>query len=85
MNRAKIRADIDRIRQRLRPGGACPACADRAGRVALVIGGEADDGTFTPDPLHPAPAPCPACGQVPEQILHVTERIREATHADPVS
>ena len=48
----------------------CPGCFHRQGRIAMVIA-RPDGSTATSD----RPAPCSLCGQVPEQILTIVERI----------
>jgi hypothetical protein len=64
-----------RLSQRLRrlearvpkPDPGCPACRHRRGRHVLVDCQAQRDGTVVP--LQPLPAPCAACGKLPESII----------------
>jgi len=57
--------------KRLERGGAspddCPACADRRGRVVVVVQNDP-----WPDGKVSRPEPCPVCGTVPETVLEVS-------------
>ena len=64
-----IRNRIDKLEKALGGADDCPWCRGRRGRMRLVIVNE--DG----QPDRPLPEPCPACGQIPETILRVTEEI----------
>ena len=71
----RIQGRLQRLEQRL--GGreeGCPVCRDRRGYSVLVTPrGETE--------AAPAdwPAPCPRCGDIPEQIIEITEEVVE-TH-----
>ena len=62
-----------RLKNRLRrlerslPEPGCLACRDRRGRIVLVDCQEQQDGTVVR--LQPLPAPCGACGKLPEFII----------------
>ena len=74
------------FRQRLQrlertiPDRSCRACCQRRGRVVLVTVKErADSSTEAID----LPTPCSVCGQRPEQIIEIVERIVEASCKKP--
>ena len=49
----------------------CPACRDRRGRIVFTTSQRMPDGTTTPE--GDWPAPCEACGVVPERILEMVK------------
>jgi len=54
----------------------CPACRDRRGRIVLVTSQRLPDGTRARE--GDWPAPCAACGVVPEQTLEIVKPIMGA-------
>jgi hypothetical protein len=63
----RIRARLQRLEKTCPIDRGCPACRDRRGRHVLVDVTRNQDGTIAyPDD---APAPCTACGKVPEFVV----------------
>jgi hypothetical protein len=62
---------LDRIEERIEPE-TCPACRDRRGLTVLAAFRE-EDGVVVPD--GPRPEPCSSCGEVPEMVVEVVERV----------
>jgi hypothetical protein len=58
--------------------GGCMACRDRRGDTVLVSGDLSPEGSFVPSSGAEMPAPCPECGEVPEEIIQITEVLVEA-------
>ncbi len=69
-----IRARLTRL-ERSVGDAACPACRDRRGRVVKRTGRELADGTVRLE--EPGPAPCPRCGEVPEEVVTIIEVVVE--------
>jgi hypothetical protein len=74
-----MRSRLDRLEQRVGLP-RCPPCRDRQGRIVFIDGTRLTDGTGVPckDP----PAPCFACGKVPELVIEVVETVVEAVGCD---
>ena len=71
-----LRKRLRKIEEALRPVAAsCPACLHRRGLVALVTSELLPDGTESPISEDGLPPPCDVCGQVPEVILHIMEKV----------
>jgi hypothetical protein len=69
----KIRARLQRLEKTCSIDHSCPACRERRGRPTLVIREQLADGMGTePNGM---PAPCVKCGQIPEQIIEIVEKI----------
>jgi hypothetical protein len=71
-----MRGVLRRLRQLERAadvGGGCAACRDRQGRTVLVSATSLPDGTAAP--RGDRPAPCAACGRVPELVIEVVETV----------
>jgi hypothetical protein len=60
------------------PAG-CPACHRRRGRSFIRSSHELPDGTRIPH--RELPPSCPACGEVPEQIVEIVEVMVETREA----
>jgi hypothetical protein len=63
----KLKTRLQRLERSAVIDHGCPACRDRRGRHVLVDATRNADGTITD--LDDAPAPCSACGKVPEFIV----------------
>ena len=66
----RIRAILARLERRLGVGG-CPFCRSRRHDTMLVAAEPTHDEINTV--LEAYPAPCPYCGDVPEQVIELTE------------
>ena len=71
----RLRARVNRLeatarRQGLYNPARCPGCCHRVQSVIVQVR-QSPDGTVTYDP--PMPAPCQACGRVPEQVIQIVE------------
>lgn len=72
-----LRTRLGRLEQRV--GGrddACPACRDRRGRIVMTTSQRMPDGTTAPQ--GDWPAPCAACGAVPEQLVEIVMPVVDA-------
>ena len=58
-----------------------PACRDRRGLTVLVEAWESPDGSV--GPAEDLPAPCPRCGEVPEQVVEIVEIVVDSADAGP--
>ena len=66
----RIRAILTKLERRLGVGG-CPLCRLRRRDTVLVAAESLPDGTS--NVLEAYPSPCPRCGDIPEQVVALTE------------
>jgi hypothetical protein len=70
-----LRTRLQRLERNTIDAG-CPACRDRRGRIVFLTAERLPDGTVAV--VEGEPAPCALCGEVPEKIIEVVERVVEA-------
>ena len=66
----RIRAILAKLERRLGVGG-CPCCRSRRHDTLLVAAEPTQDEINTA--LEAYPDPCPRCGDIPEQVIELTE------------
>ena len=69
----RLRARLGRLGRPVGRPSACAAGAGRTGLLVLTTARRLPDGTIVPQ--GDQPAPCAACGKVPEQIIEVIETV----------
>jgi hypothetical protein len=68
-----LRRRLQRLEKVIHGHDGCPVCRPRCRRPVFLSVSRLADGTVVD--VGERPAPCPRCGQVPEQIIEVVEMV----------